>query len=88
MVTWSNAHNQLSARPLVHRLTRACFLICAAIVCLGLTNSADSTTGTPSSVESNVAGLFKAGDYAAVTTLFQVLPPEATPSINSYASRY
>jgi HEAT repeat protein len=80
MVTRSNAHDRRGTRYLAHYLTRAFILSGVVILCLGLTDPTDAATSVPSSVESKAAGLFKAGDYAAVTTLFQGLPPGATPS--------
>ncbi|TKS58141.1 MAG: hypothetical protein EWM72_03196 [Nitrospira sp.] len=80
MVTRSNAHDRHSVRGLVLCLTGACFLSGAVILCLGLTDPTGATTRTPSSVESQAAEFFKAGDYAAVVVLFQGLPLEATPS--------
>lgn len=80
MVTQSNAHDPYHLRDPVLRLTAVWVLRCTAILCLGLTGPALAATGTPSSVESQAAGFFKAGDYAAVVVLFQGLPLEATPS--------
>lgn len=76
----SDAHDPRSVQRLVPRPISACFLGFAVILCQGLTDLADAATGTPSSVESRAAELFKAGDYAAVVTLFRGLPPDATPS--------
>ncbi|MGB4067107.1 MAG: hypothetical protein WBK08_03645, partial [Nitrospira sp.] len=39
-----------------------------------------ASAGTPSTVESKAAALFKAGDYPEVTALYRGLPPDVTPS--------
>ena len=80
MVTRSDGHDRRSVQRLGLRPTCAWILSCAVVLCQGLTDPAGAGTGTPSSVESKAAGLFKAGDYAAVATLFRGLPPDATPS--------
>ena len=80
MMIRSDARDRRSVERLVSRPISACFLGCAVILCQGLTDPADAATGTPASVESRAAELFKAGDYAGAVTLFRELPPDATPS--------
>jgi len=55
----------------------AMYVMSAVLLCLG---SAGATTDTPSSLDSKAAARFKAGDYGAVTALFEGMAPEQTPS--------
>lgn len=81
MVITSISHGCDCIRQCVRHLAIALALSCiTATLSPGGTTPAAAASQTGPALETKAAWLFKAGDYAAVTALFQGLPPEATPS--------
>ncbi len=62
------------------RRLAAALLLFTAILAWGRAGQAETAAEAADSRESKAAALFTAGDYAAVTALFQGLPAETTPS--------
>ncbi|MGQ0666463.1 MAG: HEAT repeat domain-containing protein [Nitrospiraceae bacterium] len=79
MVTRSDCPEAHPQRLSSH-VTGALFLSATIALCPVSASAVGSAGKTASSVESRAAELFKAGDYAAVTILFQGLPPDTMAS--------
>ena len=82
MVTRSDLRDSHQRHP-IPRPISAAFLSAALILCLISPSAAGAAGKTSPSVETRATELYKAGDYAAVITLFQGLPAETTASKSS-----
>jgi hypothetical protein len=80
MVTRPDAADRRLIRDLVSNPPIKAVAIGALILILITVPLLTASAGTPSTVESKAAALFKAGNYPEVTSLYRELPPDATPS--------
>ena len=79
MVTTFRTEHRCKGRPSILHPACAWLLTAAVTLCVAPTTPAHAA-GASSTIESTANDLFKAGDYAAVTALFQTITPGTTVS--------